>query len=214
MDQIRNETQYSSSLGKKHQTTHLIRNQQRSSSSGEKASRKHKTGMKRGIKFLYLCWYANNWHILKKIICTFNCCKMPFFRVCDVRQDFYVFSHYRNPDLGDRIFLLWLLMAAVQAEDVRASFLYVGDLNGHHQEWLGSTNMNRHGVAAIDIATVSGYDQLVVGPTHACGGILDFLMTDVHDLVRVAVVSSMGNESLLSVAVISMARAVPNLCVR
>ena len=30
-------------------------------------------------------------------------------------------------------------MAAVQAEDVRASFLFVGDLNGHHQEWLGST---------------------------------------------------------------------------
>ena len=30
-------------------------------------------------------------------------------------------------------------MAAMQAEDVRASFLFVGDLNGHHQEWLGST---------------------------------------------------------------------------
>ena len=25
-------------------------------------------------------------------------------------------------------------MAAVQAEDVRASFLFVGDLNGHHLE--------------------------------------------------------------------------------
>ena len=30
-------------------------------------------------------------------------------------------------------------MAAVQAEDVRASFLFVGDLNGHRQEWFGST---------------------------------------------------------------------------
>ena len=27
-------------------------------------------------------------------------------------------------------------MAAVQAEDVCASFLFVGDLNGHHQEWF------------------------------------------------------------------------------
>ena len=27
-------------------------------------------------------------------------------------------------------------MAAVWAEDVRASFLFVGDLNGHHREWL------------------------------------------------------------------------------
>ena len=46
---------------------------------------------------------------------------------------------------------------------VRASFLLVGDLNGHHQEWLGSTTTNRHGVAAFDFATVSGCDQLVFG---------------------------------------------------
>ena len=62
-------------------------------------------------------------------------------------------------------------MAAVQAEDVRASFLFVGDLNGHHQEWLGSTTTNRRGVAAVNFATVSGCDQLVVGPTHARGGV-------------------------------------------
>ena len=41
-------------------------------------------------------------------------------------------------------------MAAVQPEDVRASFLFVGDLNGHHREWLGSATTNRHGVAAFD----------------------------------------------------------------
>ena len=76
-------------------------------------------------------------------------------------------------------------MAAVQAEDVRASSLFVGDLNGHHQEWLGSTTTNRHGVAAFDFATVSGCDPFVVGPTHARGGILDLLMTDVPDLVRI-----------------------------
>ena len=46
-------------------------------------------------------------------------------------------------------------MAAVQTEDVRASFLFVGDLNGYHQECLGSTTTNRHGVAAFDFATVS-----------------------------------------------------------
>ena len=28
-------------------------------------------------------------------------------------------------------------MAAVQAVYIRASFLFAGDLNGHHQEWLG-----------------------------------------------------------------------------
>ena len=46
-------------------------------------------------------------------------------------------SLYCNPDRDDRIFdCLLTSMAAVQAEDVRASFLFVGDLNGHHQDWL------------------------------------------------------------------------------
>ena len=48
---------------------------------------------------------------------------------------------------------------------------------------MGSTTTNRHGVAAFDFATVSGCDQLVVGPTHARGGTLDLLMTDIPDLV-------------------------------
>ena len=93
------------------------------------------------------------------------CCEMLVFRVCGVRQNLYEFSLYRDPDIDDRIFdCLLASMAAVQAEDIRASFLFVGDLNGHHQEWLGSTTTNRHGVAAFDFATVSGCDQLVVGP--------------------------------------------------
>ena len=107
-----------------------------------------------------------------------GCCDMLFSRVCGVRQNLYVYSLYRNPDLDDRIFdCLLASMAAVQAEDVRVSFLYVGDLNGHHQELLGSTTTNRDGVAAFDFAIVSGCDQLVVGPTHARGGTFDFLMT-------------------------------------
>ena len=111
-----------------------------------------------------------------------------------MRQNLYVYSLYRSPDLDDQIFdSLLASMAAVQAEDVHASFLFVGDLNGHHQEWLGSMTMNRHGVAAFDFATVSGCDQLVDGPTHARGGTLDLLMTDVPDLVRVAVVATIGN---------------------
>ena len=88
-----------------------------------------------------------------------GCCEMLVFRVCGVRQNFYVFSLYSNPDLHDRIFdCLLTSVAAVQAEDVRASFLFVGDLNGHHLEWLGRTTTNRHGIAAFDSATVSGCD--------------------------------------------------------
>ena len=54
-------------------------------------------------------------------------------------------------------------------------------------------------------------DQLVVGPTHARGGTLDLLMTDVIDLKRVAVVAPIGNSDHSSLsAVISMAQVVPN----
>ena len=97
---------------------------------------------------------------------------------------------------------------------VPRSFLFVGDLNGHHQEWLGFTTTNSHGVAAFDFATVFGCDQLVVGPTHARGGIVDLLMTDVPDLIRVAIVAPIGNSDHSSLsAVISTAQAVSNLCV-
>ena len=119
---------------------------------------------------------------------------MLVFRVSGARQNFYVFSLYCNPDLDDWIYdCLLTAMAAVQAAYARPSFLFVGDLNGHHQEWLGSTTTNRHGVAALDFATVSGCDQLVIGPTHARVGTLNLLMTDVPDLVRVAVVAPLGS---------------------
>ena len=79
---------------------------------------------------------------------------------------------------------------------------------------LGSATTNSHGVAAVDFATVSGCDQLVVGPTHARRGILDLLMTDVPDLIRVAVVAPIGNSDHSSLSeVISTAQAVPNMCV-
>ena len=54
---------------------------------------------------------------------------------------------------------------------------------------------------------------MVVGPTHARGGNHDPLMTDVPDLVRVAIVAPIGKSDHSSLlAVISMAQAVPNFC--
>ena len=73
---------------------------------------------------------------------------------------------------------------------------------------------NRHGVAAIDFAIVSGCDQLVVGPTHARGGTFDLLMTDVPDLVWISVVAPIGDSDHSSLlAVIKMAQSVINFCV-
>ena len=55
-----------------------------------------------------------------------------------------------------------------------------------------ATTANHHGVAALDFATVSGCDQLVTGPTHARGGTLDLLITDIPDVVRVGIVAPLG----------------------
>ena len=54
----------------------------------------------------------------------------------------------------------------------------------------------------------------MIGPTHAHGGTLDLLMTEVRDLVRVAVVAPLGRSyhSSLSIA-ISISPAIPTLCV-
>ena len=56
--------------------------------------------------------------------------------------------------------------------------------------------------AAFDFATVSGCDQLVVGPTHARVGILDLLMTDVPDLIQVAVGAPIGNSDHSSLSAV------------
>ena len=105
-----------------------------------------------------------------------------------------MFSPNCNPDQDVYIFdCILISIAAMQAEDMRASFLYVGDMNGHHHEGLGSRTTNRHGVAAFTFPTQSGCEQLVVSQTNARGGTLDLLMTDVPDLVQVAVATPIGS---------------------
>ena len=55
-----------------------------------------------------------------------GCCEMLVFRVCGVRQKSYMYSLYRKPGLDDRFFdCLLASIAAVQAEDVRDSCLWV-----------------------------------------------------------------------------------------
>ncbi|XP_068247956.1 uncharacterized protein [Palaemon carinicauda] len=49
-------------------------------------------------------------------------------------------------------------MAKIQEDDREASFVFVGDLNAHHREWLSSIfTTNRHGLRALDFASESGF---------------------------------------------------------
>ena len=83
---------------------------------------------------------------------------MLFYKDCGARQNCDVFNLYPNPDRYNRIFnCLLTSMAAEQVEDERKSLMSVGDLTGHHKEWLGSTTRNRYCVAAFEFSTVSRY---------------------------------------------------------
>ena len=46
-------------------------------------------------------------------------------------------------------------MSDIQQEDKKTAFIFVGDLNAHHQEWIGSViGTDRHGVAAYDFSNL------------------------------------------------------------
>ena len=100
-----------------------------------------------------------------------------------------MFGAYRNPDLSDKIFdCLSTVMTIVQSVDRKASFLYVGDMNPHHEKWPGSSTMTLHNGAARGFALSSGYEQLITEFTHSDGGVLELVWTDVLDLVSQIIV--------------------------
>ena len=93
-----------------------------------------------------------------KIAFECKCHETQVFKVSGKHSNFYIFSLYRNPDLDGSIYdCLIDRIATVQESDRRASFVFVGDLNAHHRDWLNSVSQtDHHGIAALDFATVSG----------------------------------------------------------
>ena len=70
-------------------------------------------------------------------------------------------------------------------------------------------------ISQLCLVAITPISWLSARPMHVVEHLttLDFLMTDVPDLARVAVIAPIGNSDLSSLsAVISMAQAVPNLC--
>ncbi len=116
-------------------------------------------------------------------------------KICSRFNNYYIFSVYRNPDLDDSIYDCLLgSMASIQESDSKASFVVLGDVNAHHQEWLNSIfPTNQHGRGALDISNLSGCEQIVQSPTHAPGNCLDLLFTDAPSAVTVQVVSPLGS---------------------
>ena len=64
------------------------------------------------------------------------------------------------------------------------SFIFVGNLNAHHQEGFKSESpSDRHCIAVFDFVNLSGCMQLIKKSTHKLGNCLDLLLTDVPGVV-------------------------------
>ena len=131
--------------------------------------------------------------IRKENVC--NCHEVQLIRVCSKHNNFYIFSLYRNPNSDDVLYECLLnSMGNIQATDRKSSFIFVGDLNAHHKEWLNSiSDTNIHGIKALDFSNLSGCDQLINEPTHQLGNCLDLLFTDSPGVVDTAVKPPLGS---------------------
>ena len=131
-----------------------------------------------------------------------GCHEVMVVRVCSKHNNIYVFSVYRNPDLDDSIFdCLKESMARVQERDPKSCFIFVGDVNVHHREWLQSrSSTDSHGIAALNFTNETGCEQLVTQPTHISGNRLDLFITDVPGICRVSVEPQIGSSDHFSVA--------------
>ena len=141
----------------------------------------------------------------------------PVFRICSRINKFDVHAFYRNQrddgSLNDR---LLDSMAQVQSVDDKAVFVFVGDANAHHSEWLNSVSpTDWHKRDPLDFCNLSGCKQLVCCPTHIAGNRLDLVMTDVPDIVDVIVGTPLGTSDQCFVScVCRVEQSVPEYNIR
>ena len=123
-----------------------------------------------------------------------GCHEIMVARVCSRFNNFYIFSVYRSPNSDDSIYdCLLNSYVHIQEEDRKACFIFIGDLNAHHREWLSSISpTDQHGIAALNFSDVTGCEQLVTGATHTSGNLLDLLLTDVGGVVEVETTAPIG----------------------
>ena len=127
-----------------------------------------------------------------------------------------MFSVYQNLHADDGIFdCVVVSMAAIQENDRKASFVFIGDFNAHHKEWLNSISQNDcHGLKALDFSAESGCDQIIHNPTHRLGSpnCLDLIFADTPGVVAGNVGSPIGNSDHCYVsAIIKTEHSMPDI---
>ena len=122
-----------------------------------------------------------------------SCCEVMVVKLSGARANFYVTFVYRSPSTDTRVFdCLLESMGKIQSEDPKSVFLFIGDFNCHHSDWLGSFRTDPPGIAAHNFASLSDCSQLVQGATHRAGGVLDLVLTNVPDLCNVVIGGPIG----------------------
>ena len=113
--------------------------------------------------------------------------------MCGIHNNYYLLFVYRNHDADDGIFdCLLVSMAAIQENDRKASFVFMGDFKVHHKEWLNSVSQTDcHGLRALDFSSGSGCDQIIHNSTHRPGNCLDLICTDTPGVVAGNVVAQL-----------------------
>ena len=131
-----------------------------------------------------------------------SCCEFMVAKIPGERLNCYLFVVYRSSSTDDRVFdCLCEAMGSIQSVDPMSVFCFVGDINCYHSKWLESRITDAHGVADFDFATVADCSQLVNGPTHRAGGVLDLVLTNVPDLCDVHVHGNVGRSDHASLGV-------------
>ena len=159
-------------------------------------------------------YIRNNFSASHKSCYECGCHEMQVIKVSGKHNNFYLCSIYRNPDLDDSIFdCLLITMAKVQGDDRKAAFVFVGDFNAHHKEWLHSVSATDcHGLRAYDFACESGCEQLIHEATHTSGNCLDLAFTDSPGAIDSRVGSPIGTSDHATVCLtIKTEQAVPEL---
>lgn len=141
-----------------------------------------------------------NVQYIKNAVCT--CHEVMAVKVPSRHNNFYIMGIYRNENLGNGLYdCLLTAMASMQSNDAKASFIFLGDFNAHHQEWLNSRSPTNHnGRAALDFANLSGSEQIINEPTHISGNRLDLIFTDVPAVVKASVLAPLGTSDHNSIS--------------
>ena len=109
------------------------------------------------------------------------------FRICGEINNFYVYAFYHYPGHDGSLYDSVLdSMVWAQSVNDKADFVFVGDANAYHSEWLESVSpTDQYGRDTLDFCNLSGCEQLVLCPTHIAGDRLNLVIMDAPDIVDV-----------------------------